>query len=79
MVRKHRAASMRLHLTWLSGKTQSPVYPMITKLVVLSNAVSFFGKDLAKNEDFMISALAYIEETLLCAEVIRLVPVWTKP
>jgi hypothetical protein len=52
---------------------------MITKLVVLSNAVSFFGKDLAKNEDFMISALAYIEETLLCAEVIRLVPVWTKP
>ena len=28
------------------GVTQSPVYVMIVKLVVLSNAVSFFGKDL---------------------------------
>lgn len=31
-----------------SGVKQSPVYTMITKLVVLSNAVSFFGKDLGK-------------------------------
>ncbi|KAF3060320.1 Ent-kaurene oxidase [Daldinia childiae] len=47
---------------------------MVVKLVVLSNAVSFFGKDLAKNESFMESALAYIEETLICAEIVRLVP-----
>lgn len=33
----------------LSGVKQSPVYIMITKLVVLSNAVSFFGKDLGKS------------------------------
>jgi hypothetical protein len=52
---------------------------MITKLVVLSNAVSFFGRNLAKNEYFMVSALAYIEETLLCAEVVRLLPGWTTP
>ncbi|KAI0502862.1 cytochrome P450 [Xylaria bambusicola] len=58
----------------MDGQRQSQVYPIIIKLVVLSNAVSFFGKDLAKNEEFMNSALAYIEETLICAEVIRLVP-----
>lgn len=52
---------------------------MITKLVVLSNAVSFFGKDLAKDEQFMISALAYIEETLLCAEAVRLLPGFLTP
>ncbi|KAI1822652.1 cytochrome P450 [Xylaria intraflava] len=56
------------------GQKHSQLYPMIIKLVVLSNAVSFFGKDLAKSEQFMSSALAYIEETLICAEIIRLVP-----
>lgn len=33
----------------LVGVTHSPVYPMIVNLVVLSNAVSFFGKDLGMN------------------------------
>ncbi|KAK7710088.1 hypothetical protein SLS63_013054 [Diaporthe eres] len=47
---------------------------MIVKLVVLSNAVSFFGKDLAKNEQFMKSALDYVEETLICAEIVKLLP-----
>lgn len=77
------------------GTRQSPVYPMIVKLVVLSNAVSFFGKELgkrwwhqdpvvhlrtaltisaAKNEAFMESALRYIEETIICAEILRLSP-----
>lgn len=52
---------------------------MIVKLVVLSNAVSFFGKDLAKNEHFLVSALAYVEETLVCAEVVRLIPEFMAP
>ncbi|KAI1375702.1 cytochrome P450 [Hypoxylon crocopeplum] len=58
----------------VNGVKHTPVYPSIVKLVVLSNAVSFFGKELAKNEQFMISALEYIEETLICAEVVRLLP-----
>ncbi|KAI7779164.1 hypothetical protein LA080_001236 [Diaporthe eres] len=57
-----------------TGRRYSPVYPMIVKLVVLSNAVSFFGKDLAKNEQFMKSALDYVEETLICAEIVKLLP-----
>jgi hypothetical protein len=76
-----RSRFSELHETHgkVNGVTQSPVYPMIIKLVVLSNAVSFFGKELAKNEDFMISALQYIEQTLICAEIIRLVPTWMAP
>ncbi|KAL7621976.1 hypothetical protein AAE478_007477 [Parahypoxylon ruwenzoriense] len=64
----------------VTGNTRHiSVYPMITKLVVLSNAVSFFGEDLAKNEDFMTSALQYIEQTLVCAEIVRLVPRFLAP
>ncbi|USP75319.1 uncharacterized protein yc1106_02593 [Curvularia clavata] len=63
----------------INGKKQSDVYHMTVKLVVLSNAVSFFGKDLAKDEQFMVSALAYIEETLICAEIVRLLPSFLSP
>ncbi|KAK1919471.1 hypothetical protein P3342_001763 [Pyrenophora teres f. teres] len=63
----------------VNGKKQSDVYHMTVKLVVLSNAVSFFGKDLAKDEQFMTSALAYIEETLICAEIVRLLPKFMTP
>jgi hypothetical protein len=57
----------------------SPVYPMIVKLTVLTNALAFFGKDLAKDEAFMVSALAYIEDTLMCAELVRLLPGFVVP
>lgn len=62
-----------------AGATHSPVYPMIVKLTVLTNALAFFGKDLAKNEAFMVSALAYIEDTLMCAELVRLLPRFMVP
>ncbi|TRX96846.1 hypothetical protein FHL15_002152 [Xylaria flabelliformis] len=52
----------------------SPVYPTIVKLVVMSNAISFFGKELGTNEKFLISALDYVEETLMCAEIVKLLP-----
>ncbi|KAI0396783.1 cytochrome P450 [Xylariaceae sp. FL0594] len=76
-----RARFAELHETHLAinGVKGSPVYPMIVQIVVLSNAVAFFGKDLAKNTEFMNSALKYIEQTLLCAEIIRLVPTWMAP
>ncbi|EUC33179.1 hypothetical protein COCCADRAFT_96747 [Bipolaris zeicola 26-R-13] len=70
-----------LHATHpvINGKRHSDVYHMTVKLVVLSNAVSFFGKDLAKDEQFMVSALQYIEETLVCAEIVRLLPSFLSP
>ncbi|KAL4744749.1 hypothetical protein BDW72DRAFT_199290 [Aspergillus terricola var. indicus] len=58
----------------VDGSRHSPVYHVIQKLVVITNAVSFFGEDLARNEVFMGSALRYIEETIICAEILRLIP-----
>ena len=55
-------------------KVHSPVYSMILNLTVLTNSLAFFGKELANNEPFMVSALAYIEDTFKCAEVLRLLP-----
>ncbi|KAI0019487.1 cytochrome P450 [Xylariomycetidae sp. FL0641] len=56
------------------GHRQSPVYPMIKKLTVVLNAASLFGTDIVKNEEFLDSALAYVEETLLNAEIVKLMP-----
>ncbi|KAL9636718.1 MAG: hypothetical protein Q9204_002142 [Flavoplaca sp. TL-2023a] len=47
---------------------------MVVKLTVLTNALAFFGKDLARDEKFMHAALDYIEDTLKTAEVVRLLP-----
>ncbi|KAF2472307.1 cytochrome P450 [Lindgomyces ingoldianus] len=58
----------------IKGERHSPVYQTIVKLVVLSNAISFFGHELAKDEILMTAALAYIEETVFCAEILRLLP-----
>ncbi|KAL3462038.1 cytochrome P450 [Aspergillus heterothallicus] len=58
----------------VNGSRHSPVYYVIQRLVVLTNAFSFFGEELARNEVFMASALRYIEETILCAEILRLMP-----
>ncbi|KAL5121805.1 hypothetical protein ACEQ8H_000020 [Pleosporales sp. CAS-2024a] len=74
-----RFEQLHAHHPVKHGKTHSPVYHMIVKLVVLSNAVSFFGHELAKDEGFIISALAYIEETLVCAEIVRLLPNFMAP
>ncbi|KAL6238695.1 cytochrome P450 [Aspergillus navahoensis] len=45
--------------------SQQPV-----RVVVLANAVSFFGEELGVHA----SALRYIEETVICAEILRLMP-----
>ncbi|KAI0546096.1 cytochrome P450 [Xylaria curta] len=58
----------------VEGVRHSPVYPTIVKLVVMSNAISFFGKELGTNEKFLVSALDYVEETLTCAEIVKLLP-----
>ncbi|RWA06383.1 hypothetical protein EKO27_g8727 [Xylaria grammica] len=61
------------------GSAQIYLYPAIMKLVVLLNARSLFGEDLIKNHRFMSSALRYVEETLLSAEVVKLLPSFLAP
>ncbi|KAI0490488.1 cytochrome P450 [Xylaria cf. heliscus] len=63
----------------VDGSTQISLYPAIMTLVVLLNARSLFGEDLIKNERFMCSALGYVEETLLSAEVVKLLPSFLVP
>lgn len=98
---QNRTSFVGLPLICGTGARHTPVFPTIVKLVVLANAVSFFGKDIgesspgsirlqkhgycrlteqpAKDERFMTSALAYVEETLICAEIVRLVPKFLAP
>ncbi|RYP09153.1 hypothetical protein DL765_008544 [Monosporascus sp. GIB2] len=58
----------------VNGKKLSPVYPMIIGAVTQSNAYAFFGQELSKNEDFLKAGAVFIEQTLLIAEVVRLLP-----
>ncbi|KAI0381078.1 cytochrome P450 [Hypomontagnella monticulosa] len=58
----------------VNGNRHSPVYPMVMKLVVLLNAASLFGSDIAKDEEFQEAALSYVEQTLINAEIVKLVP-----
>ncbi|KAI1412118.1 cytochrome P450 [Hypoxylon sp. FL1857] len=76
---RSRFSELQLNFPLIDGARHIPVYPTIVQLVVLTNAVSFFGEDLAKNEQFMVSALAYVEETLICAEIVKLVPKFLGP
>ena len=62
-----------------TGERHSPVYPMVVQLTVLANALSFFGKDLARDQKFMHSALDFIEDTLKTAEIVRLLPKFLAP
>ncbi|KAM7208248.1 putative cytochrome P450 E-class, group IV [Naviculisporaceae sp. PSN 640] len=50
------------------------LYPMVVKAVSRSNALAFFGPDLARNEAFLKAAIDFIEQTLVIAEIIRLLP-----
>ncbi|KAI0870674.1 cytochrome P450 [Hypoxylon argillaceum] len=58
----------------VNGNRHFPVYPNIVKIVVLCNSRSFFGQELCKNDSFMLAARNYVEETLICAELVKLMP-----
>ncbi|GAP91997.1 putative cytochrome P450 [Rosellinia necatrix] len=58
----------------VKGRKLSAVYPMIIGAVAQSNAYAFFGEELSKNEEFMQAGMVFIEQTLLIAEAVRLLP-----
>ncbi|KAK0741614.1 cytochrome P450 [Apiosordaria backusii] len=63
----------------VDGVRQSPIHEMITRLVVLCNIRAIFGAELATNETFVKAAQAYIEQTILGSEAIRIMPHWFQP
>ncbi|KAK4220739.1 putative cytochrome P450 E-class, group IV [Podospora fimiseda] len=62
-------------LSTKDGKTvTAKLYPMVIKGIAYSNALAFFGEEFAKNEKFMKAGMDFIEQTLLIAEILRLLP-----
>ncbi|KAK8051626.1 GMC oxidoreductase [Apiospora rasikravindrae] len=58
----------------VKGATCLPAYPMVIEAVTQSNAFAFFGPELSNNQEFMKAGMVFIEQTLLIAEVVRLLP-----
>ncbi|KAI0886348.1 cytochrome P450 [Annulohypoxylon maeteangense] len=58
----------------VNNQKLSPIYPMVIGAVARSNAYAFFGQELSKDEKFMEAGMVFIEQTLLIAEVVRLLP-----
>jgi hypothetical protein len=66
-------------LATIQGVKHLPLYSTIISCVSYSNALAFFGEDLARDTNFMKAAMQFIESTLLIAEVLRLLPIWMHP
>jgi hypothetical protein len=60
-------------------KDRPHVSKMIRDAVAHTNALAFFGKELAHNKDFMTDAIDFIEKTIIIAEVVRLLPSFIAP
>lgn len=65
--------------TMFNGAKHSPLYQMVLESVAYSNALAFFGEDLARNKMFLKAAMRFIEDTLLVAEIVRMLPAWMAP
>ncbi|UKZ49177.1 hypothetical protein TrVGV298_003420 [Trichoderma virens] len=58
----------------VNGSYTSPLFPMVIEAIALTNATAFFGRDLAHSKVFMNAAMNFIEQTLITAEVVRVLP-----
>jgi hypothetical protein len=63
----------------IDGKKQLSLYSTIVSSVSHTNALAFFGEELAHDPKFIESAMQFIESTLLVAEILRLLPSWMAP
>ncbi|KAK1254766.1 hypothetical protein MKX08_008761 [Trichoderma sp. CBMAI-0020] len=58
----------------VNGSHTSPVFPIIIEAISITNAAAFFGSELSRDKKFMAAAIGFIEQTLLAAEAIRVLP-----
>ncbi|KAJ2995163.1 hypothetical protein NUW58_g1353 [Xylaria curta] len=61
------------------GEMQGPIFPIILEAVARSNARAFFGPELSQNQEFLIVSIKTIEQTLIMAEILRMVPGFLSP
>ncbi|KAL2756622.1 hypothetical protein ACRALDRAFT_2041267 [Sodiomyces alcalophilus JCM 7366] len=76
---RSRFSQLHAEFSEKHGPDHSPIYPMIMKITVLLNAASLFGTELARDDAFLKDAFGYVEETLLNAEVVKLMPSFLAP
>lgn len=75
---------LSLAMTWVSEAIFGIYFTLIcpysnSKFVGVKSCFSTDRFSKAKNEKFMTSALEHIEQTLICAEIIRLLPKTFRP
>ncbi|RYO83042.1 hypothetical protein DL762_006318 [Monosporascus cannonballus] len=63
----------------VQGSRRSKLYPMMKKVVVVANAHAIFGEELGKNEEFLDTALNFVDQTVYGAEPLRLLPKFLVP
>ncbi|KAI1126713.1 cytochrome P450 [Nemania abortiva] len=61
------------------GGAETSVFGLMKELVAHINAYVLFGKELCDNDTFMRAASTFMDQTLVVAEIIRLVPRWAVP
>ncbi|KAF2034876.1 cytochrome P450 [Setomelanomma holmii] len=70
-----RLANSQIMEELLGGSEKQPhISKVIRKCVAQTNAIAFFGEELANNEDFMTAADDFIDKTVYIAEAARLLP-----
>ncbi|KAK4446672.1 cytochrome P450 [Podospora aff. communis PSN243] len=76
---KTRFAELQKRNPVIDGVTHTPLAKTIIKTVCQVEAHAIFGKELARNEEFLENAVTYIEQLALNAEIIRAFPEWMAP
>jgi cytochrome P450 len=72
---KTRIANSRIMENMLSGSGKQPhISKVIRECVARTNAIAFFGEDLANDKHFMVAAEDFIDKTVYIAEAARLLP-----
>lgn len=61
-------------LPFKNGAKISPIFPLVSKSIAQSNALIFFGKELAQNKEFIKAGISMVEDTLIISDVVRLLP-----
>ncbi|OAL55016.1 cytochrome P450 [Pyrenochaeta sp. DS3sAY3a] len=72
---KTRLVNSEIMDEMLSGsEKQAPVSKVIRECVARTNAIAFFGEELANNKEFMHAAEDFIDKTVYIAEAARILP-----
>ncbi|KAH4001641.1 hypothetical protein HBI56_065490 [Parastagonospora nodorum] len=72
---KTRVANSQIMDEMLGGTGKQPhISKVVRECVAQTNAIAFFGEELANDRDFMIAAEDFIDKTVYIAEAARLLP-----